>query len=80
MMWCTIHLVKTLLSRLLGSTGGVMGIACAKSHIPDNTRVAAVASSIWTEYYKASEASLQGRQLDMLLLDMEVRGWRHSET
>ena len=57
-----------------------MGIACAKSHIPDNTRVAAVASSIWTEYYKASEASLQGRQLDMLLLDMEVRGWRHSET
>jgi len=49
-----------------------MGIACAMSHIPDNTRVAAVASSIWTEYYKACEASLQGRQLDMIMLDMEV--------
>ena len=57
--------------RLLNSTGSLLGIACADRHIPDNARVAAVASSIWAEYYKACERSLGGRQLEVLLLDME---------
>lgn len=60
------------LCRLLSATGALLGIACASRHIPDNARVAAVTSSIWAEYSKASEKSLGGRQLQLLLLDMEA--------
>lgn len=59
-------------SMLLSATGALLGIACASRHIPDNARVAAVTSSIWAEYSKASEKSLGGRQLQLLLLDMEA--------